>query len=147
MIIACQHSQPVKTTPQQAFALIDDLPRTAQWLPPCASLEKLGAGPNAKGDALRYVYKEGGRTREMSGVILERVPGERLYTQYDDPMFQVVVDLRVRSDPLGALTEHHIQITPKTLIGKLMSPLIKLGLKKQTRDAAANLKRLLEAEG
>lgn len=29
-------------------------------------------------------------------------------------------------------------------IGKLMAPLIRLGLRKQTKDAAANLKRLLE---
>ena len=35
-------------------------------------------------------------------------------------------------------------MTPKTLFGRLLQPLIRLGLGKQTRDAATNLKTLLE---
>jgi hypothetical protein len=54
------------------------------------------------------------------------------------------VNLRVAAVPGGALTTHIIEISPKTLMGKLMSPLIRLGLRKQTRDAALNLKKLLE---
>jgi hypothetical protein len=41
---------------------------------------------------------------------------------------------------------HIIEITPKTFLGRLMSPLIRLGLRKQTRDAATNLKTLLESD-
>ena len=43
------------------------------------------------------------------------------------------------------MTTHVIEITPKTFFGRLLSPLIRLGLGKQTRDAARNLKKLLEA--
>ena len=144
MPIRYQHIETVATTPERAFAVIDDLPLTAKWLPPCVSLAKVGDGPNAPGDKLRYVFKQGGRQSEMGGEILDRVPGERLHCKYSDSSFDVRVDLRVAAAPGGALTTHIIEISPKTLVGKLMSPLIRLGLGKQTRDAAANLKKLLE---
>ncbi|WP_165235761.1 SRPBCC family protein [Aquisphaera insulae] len=139
-------AETVKTTPERAFAAIDDLPLTEKWLPPCVSLEKVEPGPNAPGDRLRYVFMQGGKKGEMDGEILERTPGERLHCRYSDPSFDVSVDLRVSAAPGGCLTTHIIEITPKTFLGKLMSPLIRLGLGKQTRDAAANLKRLLESE-
>jgi hypothetical protein len=144
MPIHYQHAETVATTPERAFATIDNLPLTAEWLPPCVSLAKLGNGPNAPGDKLRYVFQQGGRQCEMDGEILDRVPGERLYCKYSDKAFDVFVDLRVARSAGGALTTHIIEIAPKTFMGKLMSPLIRLGLGKQTRDAAANLKRLLE---
>ena len=40
---------------------------------------------------------------------------------------------------------HVIEIAPKTFLGKLMQPLIRLGLRSQTRAVATNLKKLLEA--
>ena len=145
MPIRYQHVEPVATTPDRAFAAIDDLPLTAKWLPPCVSLSKIGDGPNAPGDKLRYVFKQGGRQSEMAGEIVARVPGERLHSKYSDSSFEVSVDLRVAPAPGGTLTTHIIEISPKTLLGKLMWPLIRLGVGKQTRDAAANLKKLLEA--
>jgi hypothetical protein len=63
---------------------------------------------------------------------------------YHDSMFDVSVDLRVAPAPDGSLTTHIIEITPKTFMAKLMSPLIRMGLGKQTRTAAGNLKKLLE---
>jgi uncharacterized protein YndB with AHSA1/START domain len=143
--IRYEHTQVVRATPERAFAVIDDLPQTARWLPPCVSLEKVGSGPNAPRDRLRYVYRQGGRQAEMAGEILARTPGERLHCRYDDSAFGVSVDLRVAPAPGGALTTHIIEITPKTFMGRLMSPLIQLGVKKQTRDAATNLARILEA--
>jgi carbon monoxide dehydrogenase subunit G len=145
MPIHCEHTEAVRTTPERAFAVIDDLSQTAKWLPPCVSLEKVGSGPNAPGDKLRYVYKQGGRQREMDGEIIARNPGERLHCRYFDSMFEVSVDLRVAAAPDGALTTHIIDITPKRLLAKLMSPLIRFALRKQTRQAAANLKKLLES--
>lgn len=146
MSIRCEHVETVQTTPDRAFALIDNLPRTAEWLPPCVSLEKVGSGPNAPGDKLRYVYSQGGHQAEMAGEIVERVSGERLHCKYFDETFEVSVDLRVAAGPDGTVTTHIIEITPKRIFARLMSPMIKLGLSKQTKDAAVNLKRLLEAE-
>ncbi len=145
MPIRYEHVETVRTTPERAFAAIDDLPLTARWLPPCVSLEKVGTGPNARGDKLRYVYRQGGRQAEMAGEIVARTPGERLHCRYFDRMFEISVDLRVAAAPEGALMTHAIEITPKTLVCKLMGPLIRLGLGKQTRAAAANLKKHLEA--
>ena len=61
MPIRFSHTEPVRVSPERAFAAIDDLPLTAQWLPPCISLEKPGDGPNQVGDKLRYVFREGRR--------------------------------------------------------------------------------------
>jgi hypothetical protein len=62
-----------------------------------------------------------------------------------DSTFDVSFDLRVAGTSEGAVTTHVIEITPKGFLAKLMSPLIRLGLGKQTREAAANLKKLLES--
>ena len=143
MSVRFEHQEVVRTTPAKAFAVIDDLPLTAKWLPPCVSLEKVGTGPNAVGDKLKYVFRQGG-VKTMEGEILARVPGERLHARYFDSQFEVSVDLRISPAPDGALTTHIIEITPKSFMGKLMKPLIRLGLKKQTLDAATNLRKLLE---
>ena len=145
MPIRYEHSVIVRTTPQRAFDAIDDLPLTAKWLPPCVSLEKVGSGPNAPGEKLHYVYRQGSRQASMDGQILARTPGERLHCKYFDSMFDVSVDLRVAAAPEGAQTLHTIEITPKSVMAKMFSPFIRLGIGKQTRDAAANLKKLLES--
>ncbi len=145
MAIEFQHEELIKTTPELAFAAIDNLPLTAKWLPPCVSLSKIGDGPTAVGDKLKYVYRQGGRESEMAGVIVARLPGERLHCKYFDTMFEVSVDLHVAASPSGTKTTHAVGITPKTVIGKLMGPLIRMGLRKQTREAAKNLKLLLES--
>ena len=151
MPIHYQHVVTVAQTPERAFAMIDDLATFAKWLPwPCVSLAKIGDGPNAPGDTLLYVFTQGGRLTAMYGVILDRIPGHRLHCKYIDRSFEVRVDLRVAPAASGAITTHDITISPKTLMGTLMWPLmwplIRLGVGKQTRDAAANLKKLLETE-
>ncbi len=145
MPIRYEHTETVRTTPERAFAAIDDLPLTARWLPPCVSLEKVGSGPNVPGDKLRYVYKQGGQQGEMAGEIVARTPGERLHCKYTDGMMEVSVDMRVAAGSDDTVTTHVIEITPRSFMGKLMSPLIRMGVGKQTRDAAANLKKLLES--
>ena len=145
MPIRYEHTETICTTPDRVFAAIDNLPLTAKWLPPCVSLEKVGDGPNAPGDKLRYVFKQGGRQGEMAGEIIARTPGERLYCKYFDSTFEVAVDLRVAAAPDGTLSTHIIEITPRRFFARLMAPLIRLGLGKQTRTAAANLKKLLES--
>ena len=72
MGIRFEHADTIRTTPELAFAAIDDLLLTAKWVPPCVSLEKVGPGPNAPGDKLRYVYTQGGRQGEMAGEIRAR---------------------------------------------------------------------------
>ena len=146
MTIRYQHEEIVRTTPELAFAAIDDLPLTSEWLPPCVSLTKHGVGPNTVGDRLEYVFKQGGKEAKMEGEIVARVPDEQLHCKYVDRMFDVSVDLRVAKSSGGTVTTHIIEITPKTFMARLMSPVIRLGIGKQTREAAKNLKRLLESD-
>lgn len=146
MSVTFHHQEPIAASPARVFAAIDDLPLTSKWLPPCVSLEKIGTGPNAVGDALRYVYTQGGPPKEMTGRIVARTDGQRLHCVYGDDMFHVSVDLRVAESPTGSLTTHIIEMTPKTFLASLMTPIIRMGLKKQTREAAANLKALVESQ-
>jgi len=145
MTVSYQHEVIIHRMPAEVFAVIDDLPQTAKWLPPCVSLEKVGDGPSAEGDALHYVYRQGSKTAEMAGRILARQQDARLHCLYSDAMFDVSVDLQVATHAEGTLSSHQITMTPKTLFGRLLQPLIRLGLGKQTRDAATNLKTLLES--
>lgn len=147
MPIEYQHAEPVRTTPERAFAAIDDLPLTAKWLPDCVSLEKVDPGPTAVGHRLRYVYRQGGKQGEMAGEVMARVPGERLHCVYRDPMFEVSVDMRIERAADGVTMHHHMAITPLSMAGRLMSPLISLSLGKRTREAAGNLREMLEAAG
>lgn len=147
MPIRYQYSEIAKTTPEKAFAAIDDLPFTPQWLAPCVSLDNITGGSNKPGDHLRYVFKEGGRQSEMEGVIADRISGQRLHCMYQDASFTVSVDMRVQGSPDGTVMTHILEITPKTWFGMLLWPLIRLGLGKQTRAAADRLKKILEANG
>ena len=141
MPIRYEHSVNVRATPQRAFAVIDDLPLTAKWLPPCVSLEKVGSGPNAPGDKLRYVYRQGRRQGSMDGQIVARTPGERLHCKYFDSMFDVSVDLRVAAAPEGTQTMHTIEITPKNFMGKMFSPLVRLGIGKHQKRRSQGRKQ------
>jgi len=52
MAIHYEYSVEVNSSPEQAFAVIDELARTPEWLCVCVSLEKLTQGPNKVGDKL-----------------------------------------------------------------------------------------------
>jgi hypothetical protein len=146
MGIQFEHAMDVAQTPERAFAMLDDLSKTPSWLERCTGIEKLSPGPNAVGTKLRYAYRDAGRSGTMDGEITARVPNERLTFRYSDKMMDVTVDFRVAKRDAGARLVHAIEITPKSLPGKLMSPLIRRMLPKQTISAMEKLKSLLEAE-
>ncbi len=145
MLIRFSRREPVKATPAAAFALIDDLPRTPEWLPNAVALTNTGGGPNKAGDRLRYVYRQGSKEAEMGGVIAVRDPGRRLLCTYSDFLFDVSVDLGVETEAGQTITIHTIEVTPRTLMAKLLSPIVRIGIKRQTIRAAANLRRLIES--
>lgn len=146
MILSCEKSITVAVSPETAFALLDDLPRTPEWLKPCVELVNLSPGPNSVGDKLKYTFKQGGTKGVMDGEILVREPNRRLMCRYADKTFQVDVDFHVSPAAEGAQLTHLIEITPKTWLVRMMAPLIRRGLPKQTREAMEGIKRILEAE-
>ena len=79
----------------------------------------------------------------MDGVITARVPNEKLTYQFDDKMFQVVIDFNISATSPAARLTHVIAITPKTFFCKLMSPFMRLGVPKQTKDAMHALQGML----
>lgn len=145
MPINYEYSVEVNSSPEQAFSVVDDLARTPEWLCVCVSLEKLSPGPNKVGDKLKYTFKQGKRPGVMDGEITARVPGKKLTYQFDDRMFRVVIDFNISPTSAGAKMTHVIAITPKTFAGKLMTPLIRLGVPKQTKDAMHALKAILDS--
>lgn len=133
-------------SPEQVFAVLDDLARTPNWLDRCTSLEKLSPGPNAVGSRLRYAYREGGYTGVMDGEIVARVPGERLTCSYRDKLLAVTVDFRMTRIATGTRLTHAIEIVPQTLLARLMAPVIRGHLPGQTTVALERLKSAIEAE-
>jgi hypothetical protein len=145
MSIHFEHGIDVGKSPEEAFAVLDDVSKTPKWLARCTGIEKLSPGPNAVGTKLRYSYKEGGRTGVMDGEITTRAPNERLTFHYADKMMEVTVDFRISKASGGARLVHAIDITPRTFMAKLFSPLIRRQLPKQTITAMETLKALLES--
>lgn len=144
MSIVHEHSVDLKVSPERVFAMIDDLPKTPSWLGPCTSLEKVTPGTNNVGDRLRYAYKQGGRAGVMDGEIVERQVNESLVCRYRDSQMDVTVEQRIARSPGGACLTHRITIAPQTMMGKLMTPLIRSALPNQTHEAMEKLKKLLE---
>jgi hypothetical protein len=145
MALHYEHSIDVARAPGDAFALLDDVSKTPTWLSRCVKLEKLDGGPIEVGTKLRYSYKEGRRVKAMDGEVTARVPNERLTYSYADKMAHVTVDFRMTSGEKGTRLTHAISIEPKHFMMKLLSPLIRRALPKQTVDAMEKVRALLES--
>ena len=103
----------------------------------------LTPAPLAVGSKLRYSYKEAGRVGVMDGEVTGRVEGRKLDFLYEDKMMRVGVHFMTEPAGSGTHLTHAIDITPKTFFGKLVSPLIRKQLPKQTITAMESLRALL----
>ncbi|EGF90895.1 polyketide cyclase / dehydrase and lipid transport family protein [Asticcacaulis biprosthecium C19] len=146
MAIVFEHSIDVPQSPNQVFSLIDDYKKVPLWAIRCEGVAKQGAGPNKVGDKLRYAYCEHGKHGLMDGVIVTQDQDSRLSYKYYDKMMQVFVDFRLEPDGAGTRLTHRIEITPHSFMAKLMSPMYRMKLPKQTVAAMAALKALLAKE-
>lgn len=145
MAIHFEHAIELPQPPARVFGVLDDLSQTPKWLAPCTGIEVLTPGEKRVGTKLRYSHREGGRVGVMDGEIVERVPNERLGYRYVDRMMQVGVRFSMRSAGGGTRLTHTIDITPKTFFAKLLSPLIRRQLPRQTITAMESLRALLAA--
>ena len=146
MPIHFEHAVEVAREPDRVFGVLDDLTKTPKWLARCTGIEKLTPGANAIGTKLRYSYCEGGRSGVMDGEITARKLKEALAFRYFDKMMEVTVGIQIRKASSGSRLVHTIEITPKTFFAKLLSPLIRRQLPKQTITAMETLKGLLESD-
>lgn len=134
----------ISRPPAEVFALLDDAPQTPLWLESCTSLEQRTPGPKAVGAALAYAYRQGGHAGQMDGVVTAYAPAAALGMRFSDPRFSVDVDFRLAPSASGTTVQHRIGIAPRSLVGRLMSPLIQLGNRRQVSNNLARLKRLAE---
>jgi len=129
---------------EEVFAFVDDEGKTPQWLGLCVSLARASDGPKGVGTKLHYVHREGGRAASMDGVVTAYEPGQRLGMNYTDRAFDVAVDFWLAAADGGTTLRHATAITPKTFVGRLMSPLIGGMTRRQMQKDLQMLKGLLE---
>jgi hypothetical protein len=145
MSIEFAHTLDVLCDPERAFSVLDDFEQTPRWFERCAGIETLTSGPNAVGTKVRYSYRDARRAGTLDGEVTARIPNERLTVRCADATLEVIVDFRIERTARGTRLVHAIQMTPRTLMLKLIAPLIRGQLPKQTRRALESLRRLLEA--
>ena len=138
------HTLSVSAPPAAIFAIVDDFSKTPLWLSRCTGIDKLSDGPNDVGTALKYHYDDGRRSGTMDGQIIAREPDRHFAMKFTDTMMDVTVDFVAASDGVGTTLTHSIDIATKGF-GRLLTPLIRRQLPKQTMDAMTKLKAMAEA--
>jgi carbon monoxide dehydrogenase subunit G len=138
------HTLSVSTPPSALFALFEDFSRVPLWLSRCTGIDKLDEGPNDVGTRLKYHYVDGRRSGTMDGQIVAREPDRHFAMKFTDRMMDVTVDFVSASDGVGTTLTHTVDISTKG-VGKLLTPLIRRDLPKQTMDAMTKLKAMAEA--
>lgn len=128
----------------EVFAFADDLSSGPLWLESCVELRQTSPGPRAVGSTLHYAHRQGGRGGAMDGVVAAYDPPHRIGMRFADPTFEVVIGIACTSSERGTLVTHSVAITPKSLPGKLMTPMIRAGNRKQVERNLSRLKRRLE---
>ena len=126
--------------PQAAvFAVLDDVSRTPEWLSRCTKIEKLDPGPNGVGTRLRYDYLQGKRPGTMEGSIAAHGPPDHIAFRYSDKMFDVTINFKLATADAGTKLTQTIDIVPRSIMGRLIQPLIRRVLPNQT---VADLEKL-----
>lgn len=146
MAIVFEHGIDLPQSPQQVFAFLDDFKKVPLWLKRCEGVAKEGRGPNQKGDRLRYAYCESGHHGVMDGDIIVHEPDRHLGYRYYDRMMSVNVDFRMEPAGQGTRLVHRIEIKPHSLMARIMAPMIRNRIPKQTIMAMENVRSLLAQE-
>ncbi len=129
----------------ECFAFIDDFANTPRWNTRCVDIRQTSPGAREVGSTLHYRYKEPRREGEMSGVVTGYERDKLLEMKFSDPMLDVLVGFRFVAAAAGSVIEHWIEITPKTFMMKVMTPLIRSATREQLAGELAAIQRLLPA--
>lgn len=127
------------------FAYADDFANAPRWLESCVVLNQTSPEPRARGSVLHYHYQQGGREGEMMGAVTAYEKDARLDLEFSDPMFQVAIEMEFAAQGEGTQVRQRITITPQTMMGKLMTPMIRAGNQQQVTSNLARLKQRVEA--
>ena len=145
-MIRCEVRFEIARRPAEVFAFVDDVHNAPRWLSRCTGLQQTSAPPKGVGTTLRYFYKDpGGHTGEMAGVVTDYERDKRLAMRMTDRTLRVGIFFRFASKGSGTEIDHTVEITPRTFLMRLMSPMIRGATQKQITRDTAKLKELLES--
>ena len=144
-MIRCEATATIARAPAQVFAILDDFKRTPEWNERCVSVTQTSDGPHQPGAGLEYRYRERGREGVMTGTIEAYDPGKKIVMAYTDKVLDVRVTFELATSGGSTVVTHVAEITPKSFIMKLMSPMIRGATRKQTAQIVGKLKTLAEA--
>ena len=134
----------VRRTPAQCFAFVDDFANASRWNELCVALQREGSDER-EGGGLVYTYKQGQKQAVMHGLIVERDPPRRLLLSFSDRMFEIEIGFCFDALPGGTRIEHSMRVEPRSFLTKLMAPILRRVMKKQTAKQAQALARALDA--
>lgn len=143
-MIRCEVTLDVARPPSEVFAFVDDDSQCPRWLSRCAELKMTSPPPKRPGSTLHYRYREGGPTGAMHGVVRAWERDKRLEMGFTDKMFEVEITFAFEPAGAGTRIHHTVAISPKPVMAKLMSPMIRKMTEKQLAHDTATLKQLLE---
>jgi uncharacterized protein YndB with AHSA1/START domain len=129
----------------EVFVALLEFGNYPAWMEACVELTQALPGALQAGSPLRYVHNTGGKRGEMSGVVTAFELDRVLTMQFQDSMFAVQVGFSIEATAGGTKLSHFIEIDPKTLFGRAMSPMIKAGNARQVIANMERLKGLLDA--
>jgi uncharacterized protein YndB with AHSA1/START domain len=129
------------------FELLDDAASAPLWMQACAELSQRSPGPKGVGSSLHYTYRQGGRIASMDGTVTGYDRGRHLAMHFTDRQFAVDVVFHLAPEAAGTTVTHRITITPRSFVGRLMSPMIGAGNRRQVAANLARAKALLERDG
>ena len=144
-MIRSESSKKISKPAAAVFAVVADPGRAPAWLESCVLLKVVGEGAMALGAKLQYVYRQGSRPGEMDGEVTAFEPDRRLAIRLTDRKFEVEMDIALSEEQGDTWVTLAITITPRTLGGRLMTPLIRMGNRRQVKRNLVRLKRLTAA--
>ena len=142
-MIRCEATAQIATPPARVFAILDDFERTPEWNERCVAV--VADGPHRAGAKVRYRYKERGREGEVAGEIEAYEADKRIVMKYVERVLDVRVTFELAAEGGGTKLVHVAEITPKSFVLKLLSPVIRGATKKQTEQIVGKLKQLAES--
>lgn len=129
----------VARTAEDTFDALRTFADYPQWMQACVRLAQTSPGELHVGSTLQYVHNTGGHEGEMSGLVTDLQENRVLRMMFQDKMFNVTVGFSLEPEGGRTIVSHSIDIEPKAVLARLMSPLIRKG---NARQVAANLERL-----
>ncbi|MEO8550604.1 MAG: SRPBCC family protein [Kofleriaceae bacterium] len=144
MTVHFEYAIEIPRQPAQVFAVLDDVARTPEWFSRCTAAEKLEPGANAVGSPLRYaILQRGTMTGTMEGSVVAYARDAHIAFRLTDRMFDITIDFQLAPIASGSRVVHQIDIVPRSLVARLLQPLLRRVIPNQVAIDMAKLRDLV----